>query len=118
MDIGVQFGVGTLFREWQQTATNRDYRFYTTSVVSHYNFRQTKNVSPFIGCGVGVSAVRIDHSDLDAMHPEHDLSACITPRIGIEFFHHLRFALAYRLMNREYTNLEVSLGVVLGGGRR
>lgn len=119
VDIGLQFQIGALYREWRETAVNRDYHFYTTSVVSHYNFRRTKNVSPFVGCGVGFSIVTVNHSDWDAIdRKEHDFAASIAPRIGVEFFHHVRLSVAYLLMNKEYSNMEVSVGVVLGGGHR
>lgn len=119
VDIGLKFQTGEFYRTWDRAAFNGDYRFYTASVVSHYNFRRTKNVSPFVGCGVGVSVFTAHYYDFEVIDcKEHDFAACIAPRIGIEFFHHVRLSAAYLLMNKQYGNMEVSIGVVLGGGRR
>lgn len=118
-DIGLKFQTGTFYRTWDGFTFNGDYHYYATSVVSHYNFRRTKNVSPFVGCEAGFSVLTAHYYDFEVIdRKEHDFAACIAPRIGVEFFHHVRLSVAYLLMNKEYSNMEVSIGVVLGGGRR
>lgn len=118
VDVGLQVQYGAFYRTWAATGIDRDFRFVTVLAVSDYNFRRGRNISPFVGVGAGMSFVRIEHSDLESINNSCDLSACVMPRVGIEFFRHVRFTVGYRLMNKEYSNLELSLGVVFGGGRR
>lgn len=118
VDMGFQVQYGAFYREWRKIGLDRDFRFLTFLAVTDYNFRRTKNISFFVGLGAGMSAVSIEHSDLEAATRKHTYSACILPRVGIEFFHHVRLTAGYRLMNEEYSSFELSLGVVFGGGRR
>ena len=76
--------------------------------VSDYNFRRGRGASCFIGLGVGVTS----YYRWDA----HKFS--IMPRVGVEFFNFLRMTAAYQMGMGSKQNLNVTLGLVIGGYRK
>lgn len=117
MDIGVQFALGAVGRDWP-TGLSCDYHLKTFSLVADWNFRRTRRVSPFVGCTAGVAALRIDRSDLQQTTRTHDAAFCFMPRAGVEFFHRARLSVGYRVMRRDLRRCEIALGIVVGGGVR
>lgn len=118
LDVGVQFFLGAFARDWDGGRLSDNQHFKIYSVVADWNFGRTARVMPFVGCAVGVAAVKIDRSDMRAERTFHDTSLCVMPRVGIEFFHRVRLTAGYRWMKRDYRCCEVALGVVFGGGVR
>lgn len=80
----------------------------TFMAVSDYNFRRGRGASCFIGLGVGVTS----YYRWDA----HKFS--IMPRVGVEFFNFLRMTAAYQMGMGSKQNLNVTLGLVIGGYRK
>lgn len=75
-----------------------------------FNFRRGRKVSYFVGSGMGMMQSNIGGSFTYS-------SLTVVPRIGMEFFNHLRLTLDYRWNPRgEYNYTGLSVGVVLGGG--
>ena len=79
----------------------------TFLAVSDYNFRRGERVSYFAGVGVGATFYNADTTKL-----------CIMPRVGMEFFNHLRLTMAYMAGPNAKNTLNLTLGVAIGGGRK
>ena len=75
--------------------------------VTDYNFRRGKRVSYFAGVGVGATFYNADTTKL-----------CVMPRVGMEFFNHLRLTMAYMAGPNAKNTLNLTLGVAIGGGRK
>lgn len=80
----------------------------TFMAVSDYNFRRGHGVSCFAGLGVGVTS----YYRWDA----HKFT--IMPRVGVEFFNFLRVTAAYQVGMGSKQNLNITLGLVIGGYRK
>ena len=79
--------------------------------VADYNFRRGKRISYFVGGGAGISICQIESNTRG--------SFALMPRIGVEFFNHLRLTLNYKYNQRGvYHYLGLSIGGVIGGGRK
>lgn len=116
-DVGFQFGLGAFGRDWSRiSGIEKNYHFKNFILVGDYSLRRGKNVSPYIGLGFGVSHQKID---IYYYYPRPDnveraYSACLMPRIGIEFFRAIRLSASYKLMKSDYSNFECSLGFTYG----
>ena len=75
--------------------------------VTDYNFHRGRKVSYFVGAGVGATFYNADTTKL-----------CIMPRVGMEFFNHLRLTMAYMAGLNAKNTLNLTLGVAIGGGRK
>lgn len=75
--------------------------------VADYNFRRGKRVSYFAGVGVGATFYDANTTKLSFM-----------PRVGMEFFNHLRLTMAYMTGPNAKNTLNLTLGVAIGGGRK
>lgn len=70
--------------------------------VFDYNFRQGQKISYFIGSGLGMMISRVNNYSSGSL--------CAMPRIGVEFFHHLRLTLDYKGNPRgEYNYGEINV---------
>lgn len=116
LDLGIRLQYGAFYRSWASTHVDRNYRAGTLMAVADYTFRRLSRVAFFGGCGAGISLVQVEHAGPEAKSHTLEAAACFEPRVGIEFFHHLRLTVGYRLLNREYSTLEVGVGIVVGGG--
>lgn len=125
-DVGVQLSVGRSSDHPNPSAPDYYYSAkYNPAVVTFvdYNLRKWRNVSLFGGAGMGVSAI-------DLLYPtypeelggrvERDVSSLSTfvfnPRIGVEFWDHLRVTMEYKWIKREYSIFGVTVGGIFGGG--
>lgn len=75
--------------------------------VTDYNFHRGRKVSYFAGVGVGATFYNADTTKL-----------CFMPRVGMEFFNHLRLTMAYMAGPNAKNTLNLTLGVAIGGGRK
>ncbi|MDO5571145.1 MAG: hypothetical protein Q4F97_06725 [Bacteroidales bacterium] len=85
------------------------------ALIGDWNFRQGRRVNPFIGAGVGWAS----HDLLnDCVYYDGDGEAkpLFIPRVGVEFFRHLRITLASNISRKGYNNLQLTVGLVFGGG--
>lgn len=118
-DIGFHLGLTTAVRSFVETdddgsvweSGDQSNRSLNMMLVGDYNFRQGKRVNPFVGIGLGFSSLDC----LEWTYPTEGSYAVIAPRIGVELLHHVRFTLTSHINRNGYNNLELSLGVVIGG---
>ncbi len=66
-----------------------------------YNMRQGKRVNPFVGAALGVVTT--------------GTSMLFAPRIGVEFFRHLRLMAQFNVCGKAHNNLGITIGLVVGG---
>lgn len=124
-DIGLQGMFGYFERQrntgnfiWQSdSGWSETMRSGSLVTFADYNFRRWKNIAPFVGLGIGMSAIE-DEYGVGAECPEryYDTAFVLNPRIGVEFFNHLRITVEYKRMQREYSFFGFNIGVVFGGG--
>lgn len=107
---GSQHGYSHLYDDgYDRWQNNRTLSF---DVSSHYNFRQGKNVNPFVGCAVGIAFNSVVG---DMYFPSEGVSMLFAPRVGIEFIRHIRVTSQFNICRKGYNNFSVALGFVLGG---
>ena len=94
------------------------------TVVGDYNFGRNKNSSFFIGLGAGWANTSILNID-EAIEEYGDSCCastqdclCVYPRIGLEFFRHLRLTAVVNTYNFKEAEFLLTLGVAIGGGRK
>lgn len=95
--------------DWYWDQSNR---LINILVLSDYNFNQGKKINPFAGVEIGVGSFE---SINEVKYPTSGASFIFIPRIGVEFFHHIRLTLFSSLSRIGYNNWGISLGAVLGG---
>lgn len=126
LDVGIQAG-GTIFHRESDYAGQLKFRSWNIMAVTDYNFRQTKKISFFGGLGLGYASLGASAPvSFDGSQPNwggfvtgrKDGSFCVMPRVGVEFFHHLRVTLDYKWQEKANRHFDVSIGVVFGGGRK
>lgn len=92
-----------------------------------YNFRQGTWFNPFIGMGIGYSNVAHFLADMNSdirnpwWQPLNERlygAVCFTPRIGIEFFSHLRITFAMTYIDKYASFYGFTIGGVFGGGKK
>ncbi len=125
-DVGIQLSIGRSSDNPRPSDPGYYYSAkYNSTVVTFvdYNLRKWRNISLFGGIGVGISAI-------DRIYPtypeelggrlERDASSLNTfvfnPRIGVEFWDHLRVTVEYKCMKREFSLFGITVGGVFGGG--
>lgn len=119
-DIGMQFSLGGFTRKGASRYIY-DYTISPRPLITFvdYNYRKWKNVSLFGGLGIGMAAVYYKY---ESMYPEgfddkvQDWSFVANPRIGAEFFDHIRLTFDYKLLRQEYSFWGLTVGFVFGGG--
>lgn len=110
-DVGSQFSIGFFDRQWMDVGAI-SYSMLSQTFFFDYNFRKWKNIHLFGGVGLGMSFINLSGFDLQA----RDRSGIAEPRIGAEFFNHLRLTLNYRIMKREYSYFGITIGCAFWGG--
>lgn len=113
-DIGVQICLaGTLDDESYNSENHIKYLKETGTFMIpfvDYNFRRGRKVSYFVGSGIGMMHSKINNDNTYS-------SISIVPRVGMEFFNHLRLTMDYKWNPKgEYNYAGISVGVVFGGG--
>ena len=115
-DLGLHFGLGSVWRDWQRYDGKFRYRDYLA--VGDYNLRRGKNFSLFVGAGVGFSTPRVRLGDNDIAGHRTDYAFSCMPRVGIELFRCVRLSAGYVITRRHYDNLQVGVSVVFGGWKK
>lgn len=82
------------------------------AILGDYNIRQGRKVNPFIGAALGVA-----FNDVvgDKYFPTNGTSILFAPRVGVEFFHHIRLMTQFNICRKGYNNFSLTLGFVIGG---
>ena len=112
IDVGIQSSLGYIAYQREEA----DYiHFNTFAIFCDYNWRNWKRMSLFAGFGLGLDN-RLSSPDLDSGFTVSGQSALTVPRIGAEFFQHIRISAEYGLKIQAYSYLGLTVGVVFGGG--
>lgn len=85
------------------------------AILGDYNFCQGKKINPFVGIALGAA-----FNDVvgDKYYPSKGVSMLLSPRIGVEFLHHIRLMVQINVCRKGYSNVGLTLGFVLGGKPR
>ena len=126
IDVGVQVS-GAIFHRESDMAGRLKFRGWNLLAVSDYNYRRGRRVSLFGGLGLGYASI-INSAPItfDNTQPhwgristgDKTGSFCVMPRIGVEFFNHLRLTLDYKWQEKANCHFSLTLGGVFGGGRK
>lgn len=115
-DCGLMLELTTARRGFSNDAdiwqSNRTLAFAATGA---YNFHQGRNVNPFAGIAIGIAGNDVVGDDV---YPSNGTSLFFSPRIGVELFRHFRLTISSNISRKGYNNLQLSLGVVIGGGKK
>jgi hypothetical protein len=120
-DVGLQGYLGSFDRDNVVIAGNSfDMHIMPRllTVYGDYNFRKWKRVSLFGGVGAGYAYVinqrnATGHSFGKTLRERF---FAFSPRIGAEFFNHIRLTLDYKLISKDYSCFGANLSFVFGGG--
>lgn len=127
LDVGVQASGAVFHRESDFVAGQLKFRSWNLLAVADYNYRRGRRVSLFGGLGMGYGSIETSAPiTFDNTQPNwggfcdggQTGSFCVMPRIGAEFFNHLRVTLSYKWQEKANRHLDLSIGVVFGGGRK
>ena len=101
-----------------------DFNGSRITAVGDCNFARNKNSSFFIGVGAGWANTTILNIDEaieecgDSCCASTQDCLCFSPRIGLEFFRHLRLTATVNTYNFKEAEFLLTLGVAIGGGRK
>ena len=122
-DFALQLSMGGAWRKQDDKLYSGSNKFGLTAF-SDYNFRKWNNVAPFIGLGVGRTAIQttspataIDGSSstLKTEYPAFILN----PRVGVELFDHVRLTAEYKYtFDVPSSYFALNLGIAFGGGKK
>lgn len=97
---------------------NDHLRFYgglLFGATGEYNFFRGKAVNPFVGAGIGLGLLSETNFE-DKSNPQ--VRPFLRPKIGIEFFHHIRLNLSLTLTTPNAIGWSFSIAGVIGGRPR
>lgn len=117
--MGFAIDITTAIYEFDYGAywLEQDSRTVFMGFTADYNFRQGGKVNPFVGMGVGLG---LHNAVEDVTDDPNDRTATvmIAPRVGVELWRHLRLTLTANLSCKYYNNLSLTIGYVIGGGKK
>lgn len=122
---GIEYRYNFNQRPWDVGINcSMDFSGSRITAVGDYNFARNKNTSFFIGIGAGWA--NTDILNIDEAIEEYGDSCCastqdclcVYPRIGLEFFRHLRLTATVNTYNFKEAEFLLTLGVAIGGGRK
>ncbi len=129
-DIGFQVAMGVFSRRHESGSVYSNNKLSTITFVD-YNFRCWKWVAPFVGAGLGMAMLDLDVPYINdtagwSTYTAHSCGIALNPRVGVEFFDHLRLTVEYKAFVRRVVDaggamnnyFGVNLGFAFGGGRR
>ena len=127
IDVGVQLSSSYFHRKADGQADRLQTRSSNIMAVADYNLFRGRRVSLFAGVGVGCGVLELT-APLAITHPDERWSGyttgdgksklCLSPRFGVELFNHLRLTLFYMGEERANNHFGLSIGGVIGGGRK
>lgn len=116
-DLGLLIDITTAVHQ-QSAGTytlTQSNRTCTLGLVCDWNFAQGRKVNPYAGLGVGVGFHNVLNDWIDPYGDQTATFPTLIPRIGVELFSHLRVGLSSHITARGYDNVQLSIGLVLGG---
>lgn len=127
IDVGVQLSSSYFHRKADGQADRLKTKSGNIMAVADYNLFRGRRVSLFAGVGVGCGVLELT-SPLTVTHPDERWGGyttgdgksklCLSPRFGVELFNHLRLTLFYMGEERANNHFGLSIGGVIGGGRK
>lgn len=126
VDVGLQVNA-SLFQRESKYAGEMRFKSWNILAVSDYNFFRTNRISLFAGAGFGYAyhkesaPILFDNTQpnwggFSSGGDQHGV--CFMPRIGAEFFHHLRLTFDYRVQEKANRHWNLTVGFVFGGGEK
>ena len=112
IDVGAEIYAGSALRRYQ--GDDQSNRIFSLSVVGHYNFMRGTRVSPFVGLGLGTGSCDV----VEGCKDNEGGAFIVSPRVGVELFHHLRLSFDARFARKGYNTVGITIGGVIGGGRK
>ena len=122
-DLGVQTSFGAAFRKQGDKRYDSSNKF-GIEVFTDYNFRYWDRIAPFVGLGVGRTAVVTSlpltgADDATVTSKTTSPAFLLNPRAGIELFGHLRLSAEYKCtFQKESSYFALNLGIAFGGGKK
>ncbi len=110
LDLGLEIYCGSTLRN--DDGSDQSCRIASIILFSDYNFNRGKRVSPFIGLGVGAATCDV----IMGSNGEEGGRFILSPRIGVEFFRHVRLTCYSKICMKAYNNVGLSIGYAFGGG--
>lgn len=133
VDVGGEISIGATPHPYYDPMELNEGDVFTrmyvmVSPAAHYNFRGGKNVSYYLGLGIGAGVGITNYFESCHTGPEdviveewkrdRHFVASLTPRVGVELFRHVRVGLLARVPTDGDVTIGPSISVVLGGGKR
>lgn len=119
MDIGLVLNFTSIYYEFDHVPEELEQDNHTTMIgfTTDYNFRQGRNVNPFIGVGLGLG---VHDALLDVVEDTNDCNNTVefSPRVGVELWRHLRLTLGANISCKYYNSVGLTVGYVIGGGKK
>ena len=127
IDVGLQVSGSYFHRETDNQAERLKSKSYNIMAVADYNLFHGRKLSVFAGIGVGLGVLDMSYP-IDIKNPDAHWTGystgdgknkpCFSPRVGIELFNHLRLTVHYMAEEKANNHFGVSIGGVIGGGRK
>ena len=124
-DLGFQLGLGYMNRKDEHKISYNVTNKFSMLAFADYNFRYWDKVAPFAGIGLGRTELFYDTpgaigSDGKPSVYEQVFSPIVlNPRIGVEFFDHLRITAEYKMNFHNKCNwFALNVGFAFGGGKK
>ncbi|MBR4994629.1 MAG: hypothetical protein IKY82_01060 [Alistipes sp.] len=110
------------FNEFWDTGLRASMDLYGWQMSATGDYNHTFKNGPMFFCGLGLGVANVDIlDDRDLPDPclaEDQMCFYAVPRVGFEFFRHLRLSLLLNTYNFQACVPTISLGVAIGGGRK
>lgn len=102
-DCGVIAQIVNNGYESEEPGPSISHSYWGLSFCGNFNFRQGHRINPFAGLALGTALT--DDGSL----------VLVSPRVGVEFLHHIRISAELNISRRYYNNACLTLGIVFGG---
>lgn len=114
LDAGVFVRLDCAQRSFPESgfSGNQNNRALCIGVSGAWNFRQGQKVNPFAEMGIAVALNDVVGS---RAYPVKSTAAAFVPKIGCEFFHHIRVNAYCQFSRKGFNTYGLSVGLVIGG---
>lgn len=120
IDIGVNIDITTAvyyFNTPQISDCSQSNRTAQFGIVLDYNLNQGATVNPFFGVAFGFGQ-QDNINEVAYSYHDGDNTKFVSPRVGVELSRHFRATLAANLSCHGYSNASMTVGYVIGGGKK
>lgn len=120
IDIGVSIDITTAvyyFNTREISDCSQSNRTAQFGIVVDYNLNQGGKVNPFFGMAFGTGQ-QDNINEVAYSYHDGDNTKFVSPRLGVELSRHFRATLAANLSCHGYSNASLTVGYVIGGGKK